>query len=155
MESYLKRRQSIKVEIDQTTDSKKLISLQIQASLIKLLINSVYGYCLLDESSNKYRTYRIIQTNNYKKSLNKYKPYAECILNSNYVIAECLSESKINGFDTKRMLPEYGTLILQSSKVILLKSLYFILSHLCPTKIQLLYCDTDSIHLAMSEKTLR
>ena len=40
IESYLQRRQYLKEEIEKNSDPSKLINLQIQASLIKLLINS-------------------------------------------------------------------------------------------------------------------
>lgn len=85
----------------------------------------------------------------------KYAPVAQEINNTDKVIVGLVSKSAQDGFTSKRILPEYGHLILQSSKVILLQAIYFICSHLCPTKCQLLYCDTDSIHLALAEKTLR
>lgn len=40
IEGYLLRRQHLKDDIEKNSDPSKLIALQIQASLIKLLINS-------------------------------------------------------------------------------------------------------------------
>ena len=90
-----------------------------------------------------------------KSAAQKYSPIAQEIKNSKKVIVSLVSKSAQDGFVSKRLLPEYGNLILQASKVILLRAIYFIFSHVCPTKVQLLYCDTDSIHLAMAELTLR
>lgn len=111
---------------------------------------------MLDECSNKYVSYRILSKSSFLRSkASTYSPIAQEIPNSNKVIVSLVSKSTQNGFASRRLLPEYGHLILQASKVILLRAIYFICSHVCPTRAQILYCDTDSIHLAMSSDSLR
>ena len=160
MNQYLLRRQAIKLELEKPLSKNALNSLNIQSSLIKLLVNSVYGYCLLEQASNKYQCFVIKSKQSLKnlsgKLVKKYEPTSFCLPGTTkWFIVGLKNVYKNSGFISKRILPEIGSLILQASKVHLLKCLYFILSHTCPTKCQFLYCDTDSIHLSLSQSTLR
>ena len=47
-----------------------------------------------------------------------------------------------------------GATILSHSKVLLLKNVHFLLSHLDPRKAQICYLDTDSCYLLLNEKCL-
>lgn len=152
MKSYLQRRQNIKSLMERASDTN-ISNLQIQSSLIKLLVNSVYGYTILDEASNKYKMYSIITTKHFRKKTNKsrYAPLGY-ITEDKFCTVQHINKSSLK---VKRILPEIGSLILQSSKIILLKAIYFIFSHACPTKCMFLYSDTDSIHIALSEHSIR
>ena len=47
-----------------------------------------------------------------------------------------------------------GSSILWESKKIFFSSIYFLLHCLCPTKAEILYIDTDSIHLALYDRNI-
>lgn len=154
MKRYLQRRQVIKALID-ANSMQNISNLQIQASLIKLMINSVYGYSLLNEASNKYKVFVIIPLRRFKRSRKNIK-YASIgyVTDKKFCTVERINK-KSQMFSVKRILPEIGSLILQVSKVILLRALYFILSHADPSKLHFCYTDTDSIHVALSEQSIR
>ena len=145
IETKLKMRKEIKEHIKNELNIEKKQILEIQAELIKLLLNSSYGFTLCNVTSSKFKSFKntwALPTN--KSRLSKLKTIFQ--LDSNVFLNEYLVNIP-DPFET--MLGHVGSSILFSSKIILLKRLYFLLKYLNPTQSQLLYMDTDSAHFLL------
>jgi hypothetical protein len=149
IETKLKMRRDFKSLIKNETNLEKKQIMEIKAELLKLMLNSCYGFTLCNLVSSKFKcftNYRQIPTHN-----NKRKNLISCIqLLPNVFLAE-IKKNLNEPFET--MLGHVGCSILFYSKIILLKRLDFLIRNFDPTKVQLLYMDTDSAHfLVASEK---
>ena len=138
---YLQRRFEIKQQIITNPNT----SLKIRSEIIKLLMNSSYGYCLLDYNSQRCLSYTYIS----KKRFNKQRNIGYLVANSDYVRVQ---NNKKQEFQYCAM--EIGSTILWYSKVIFFDALYFILKCADPRKLQYIYSDTDSLHVIISENSL-
>jgi hypothetical protein len=145
IESKLKIRKELKdkIKIEKNLEQKQVY--EIRSELIKLMLNSCYGFTLCNLVSNKFKCFRNRKSlPKHQKRLNNLKTSIQLCPNvylNEYVV-------KISDpFET--MLGHVGSSILFNSKVILLKRLYFLLKYLNPTKAQLLYMDTDSAHFLL------
>lgn len=134
--------------------------LAIRKATIKLLLCSSYGYCSLNSGSggSRYKKSAILnlaqlQNVEYKtrKRVRLGLPIqvrsAVTIAPNSYKVYSPLSPQAAP-------LLSHGATILALSKVIFLKSVYFLLSHLSPDRSQIIYIDTDSIHLTLHKETL-
>jgi len=120
---------------------------EVKAELIKLMLNSCYGYTLCNISSQKFKQYE-----NRRKKPKKTHKVKSCLeMEKNIFLVEIAKEYE-ESFPT--LLGHVGCYILFNSKIILLKRLYFLLKFLNPKFAQLLYMDTDSAHFLVKHKIL-
>jgi hypothetical protein len=137
IEDKLQLRLNLKEHIKTESNFQAKQNLEIRAELIKLMLNSCYGYTLCNVTSNKFKHFENRTKSNSKNILS-------CIqIDENIFLIEKKRKTEEN-FQT--LLGHVGCSILFSSKIILLKRLYFLLQYFNPTKAQLLYMDTDSAH---------
>ena len=137
IEYKLQLRQNLKKQIKTESNLQTKQNLEIRAELIKLMLNSCYGYTLCNLNSNKFKHFE-------NRTKNTSKNIISCIeIDKNCFLIE-KKKNKIENFQT--LLGHVGCSILFYSKIILLKRLYFLLHYFNPTKAQLLYMDTDSAH---------
>jgi len=147
IENKLSERKQIKELISLETDSDIKQTLEIKAELIKLMLNSSYGYTLCNLNSSKFKQFEN-RRNCPKKKVRTNFISAQKI-NKNVYLVEIAKQNKTE-FQTT--LGHVGSYILFQSKKILLKRLYFLLKYLNPTQAQLLYMDTDSAHFLLKNK---
>ena len=148
IEAKLSIRKELKERIkhEHNTDIKR--TFEVKAELIKLMLNSCYGFTLCNLTSTKFTLFENrTSCPKHKKKLNRLK---SCIQLDNNVYLVELEKVIKEPFET--MLGHVGCNILGESKKILLKRLYFLLKYLNPTKAQLLYMDTDSAHFLVKHK---
>jgi hypothetical protein len=147
IETKLTMRKELKEKIKQEQNKDKKQVLEIQAELLKLMLNSCYGFTLCNITSSKFKCFKNTRTiPTHKKRLSKLKTSIQ--LAPNVFLNEYLINIQ-DPFET--VLGHVGSSILFNSKVILLKRLYFLLRFLNPTCAQLLYMDTDSAHFLLKE----
>ncbi len=145
IESKLKIRKELKEKIKAEKNIEQRQVYEIESELIKLMLNSCYGFTLCNLTSSKFKCFRNTQTlPKDKKRMSKIKTSIQ--LSPNVFLNEYIVKIT-DPFET--MLGHVGSSILFNSKVILLKRLYFLLKYLNPTKAQLLYMDTDSAHFLL------
>ena len=144
VETKLAERSHLKylISIEKNLDVKQI--LEVKAELIKLMLNSSYGYTLCNLSSTKFKQFINKWT---PAKLSDYKKFKSGVkLADQTYLFERNIRSK---FFFQTMLGHVGSYILFQSKIILLKRLYFLLKYLNPSKAQLLYMDTDSAHFLL------
>ena len=156
MEPYLKNH--IELKLKARKDLKELIkhekhpetkqNYEIKAELIKLMLNSCYGFTLCNLTSSKFKSFK--NAHNVPKHKARRKNVKSClkIANNCYL----LEMNKISQEPFSTMLGHIGCSILFHSKRILLKRLNFMIKYLNPVKAQLLYMDTDSAHFLVKHK---
>jgi len=151
IESKLFLRKQIKENIknEKNPDVKQI--LEIKAELIKLMLNSCYGFTLCNLTSSKFKSF--VNRVCIPKHINRRKNILSCIKLAPYVFLAELKKPIQEPFET--MLGHVGCTILFNSKIILLKRLLFLLQFLNPTKSQLLYMDTDSAHFLVKHKEFK
>jgi hypothetical protein len=139
IESKLTIRQSLKnlIKTEQNPLTKQ--NYEVKAELIKLMLNSCYGYTLCNLTSKKFK-----QFENRQVFPQKTDNIVTCVQLSSSVFFVQTKKTPKELFST--MLGHVGCYILFNSKIILLKRLYFLLKFLDPRLAQLLYMDTDSAH---------
>lgn len=142
IEKKLSYRKTLKELIKNEKDTTIRQNYEIKAELIKLLLNSCYGFTLCNTNSSKFKVFQ------NRKSLPKNNGKI------NYCIELCpkvylVELNKKIEEPYQNMLGQIGCYILFHSKIILLKRLYFLLKHLNPTMAQLCYMDTDSAHIGL------
>jgi hypothetical protein len=153
MEPYL--RQHIESKLIQRKDLKTLIKLEknseirqrleIKAELIKLMLNSCYGFTLCNLNSSKFKCFRNLHcVPKHNKRKTKIKSCIE--LSPQVYLAEFKTELQ-EPFET--MLGHVGCVILFNSKIILLKRLVFLFKYINPTQGMICYTDTDSAHFLL------
>jgi len=147
IESKLFLRKQIKQFISVEKDPVKKQNYEIKAELIKLMLNSCYGFTMCNLGSSKFKSFE----NRTKKPEKNNTNIISCIKlkEKTYLIEK---KNKQDIFET--LLGHVGCSILFHSKIILLKRLYFLLKYLNPTKAQLLYMDTDSAHFLVKHKKI-
>jgi len=143
IENKLSIRKSLKNLIKHENDLSLKQNYEIKAELIKLMLNSCYGYTLCNLTSTKFKQYE----NRRHISAKNYKNLVSCFKFSKNVYLVQTKKTHLEEFPT--MLGHVGCYILFYSKIILLKRLYFLLKYLNPQQAQLLYMDTDSAHFLM------
>jgi len=145
----LEVRNQLKKEIKNEKNLERKQILEIKAELIKLMLNSCYGFTLCNLTSSKFKTFKNLKTcPNMKKLKQKIQSCVQ--LSENVFLAEYKTSQIQNPFET--MLGHVGCSILFHSKIILEKRLCYLLVFLNPTKAQLLYMDTDSAHFLVKHK---
>jgi len=142
-------RKNLKNLLKNESDLEKRQLYEVRAELIKLMLNSCYGFTLCNVNSSKFKSFE--NKHYFKQHSNRFKnKYKSCLqLNKNVYLCELDKEIQ-EPFQT--LLGHVGCYILFFSKIILLKRLYFLLKYLAPTKSHLLYMDTDSAHFALKHK---
>jgi len=149
IESKLETRCDLKKKLKTETDPEKKLVYEIKAELIKLMLNSCYGFTLCNLTSSKFKTFKNLKTiPQHKKRREKLKSCVQ--LSPGVFLGEYARSQLQNPFET--MLGHVGCTILFHSKIILLKRLYFLLHFLNPTEAQLLYMDTDSAHFLVKHR---
>ena len=148
IENKLKMRKELKTLIKSDLPSEIRHNYEIQAELIKLMLNSCYGFTLCNVTSNKFKL--LENRTQFPDTLKRQAKINMCIQISNNVFLVEKKKEHDTSFAT--LLGQVGCYILFNSKIILLKRLYFLLKHLNPTKAQLLYMDTDSAHFLLQHK---
>jgi len=149
IENKLKQRTEIKELIKIETCQSIKQNLEVKSELLKLCLNSCYGFTLCNLSSSKFKSFKNSQ------NLPKHKRYTSKIKSSIQLAPHVYLNEYYNPSQEiyETMLGFAGGNILFFSKIILLKRLYFVLKHLNPCKAQLLYMDTDSAHIALHHST--
>jgi hypothetical protein len=147
IESKLAVRQSLKLLIKQEKNLVIKQNYEVKAELIKLMLNSCYGYTLCNLTSTKFKQYE-----NRTQAPRNTKNIATCFQFSKGVFLVQTTKTIKEHFST--MLGHVGCYILFYSKIILLKRLYFLLKYLDPRLSQLLYMDTDSAHILVKHSKL-
>ena len=146
IENKLAVRQSLKnlIKIEKNLAVRQ--NYEVKAELIKLMLNSCYGYTLCNLTSGKFKQYenRIAMPRNTQNIVT-------CFQFSKGVYFVQTKKTVKEQFST--MLGHVGSYILFYSKIILLKRLYFLLKYLNPRLSQLLYMDTDSAHFLLKYPT--
>jgi hypothetical protein len=151
IENKLSLRKDLKLLISHEQNLEKKQNLEIQAELIKLMLNSCYGFTLCNLTSNKFKQYEI--RNAYPKKISLDNNINSCMqLHKNIFLIE---KKKKNYFPFETLLGHVGCSILFHSKIIFLKRIYFLLKYLNPQNAQLLYMDTDSAHFLVKHKKFR
>jgi hypothetical protein len=147
----LEQRSDLKNKIRNETNIKEKQNLEVKAELIKLMLNSCYGFTLCNISSEKFKSFenrRLFPKN--KKNRNKFKSIYK-FEDKVYLVQKKKKIQEL--FST--LLGHVGCYILFHSKIILLKRLNFVIQFLNPTLAQLLYMDTDSAHFLVKHKQLK
>jgi hypothetical protein len=142
LESKLAYRKELKSLIKNESNPQLKQNYEIKAELVKLMLNSCYGYTLCNTSSEKFK-----QLENRKKIPKNKEVIRTCFqFQSNIYLCEIRKKIQ-EPFQT--LLGHVGSYILYHSKIILIKRLYFLLRYLNPKFAQLLYMDTDSAHFLL------
>lgn len=149
IETKLYERKQLKHLLQMESNPEVKQNLEIKAELIKLMLNSSYGYTLCNLSSTKFKHYENRFSVNKKFPIHKYKSGIK-LSDRAYLFEKNIQHPVL--FQT--MLGHVGSYILFQSKIILLKRLYFLLKYLNPSKAQLLYMDTDSAHFLLHQPKL-
>jgi len=147
IENKLILRKELKNLIKQEKNQEKRQDLEIKAELIKLMLNSCYGYTLCNISSQKFKHFE----NRRKKPIMSSKIKSCLEMDKNIFLVE-ISKKYEESFPT--LLGHVGCYILFNSKIILLKRLFYLLKYLNPKLAQLLYMDTDSAHFLVKHRNL-
>ena len=150
IESKLEKRKDLKEMIKVENDPEKKQIYEIKAELIKLMLNSCYGFTLCNLTSTKFKSFTNLQT--IPRHKHRKEKILSCVQLSSRVFLAELRKSSITQNPFETMLGHVGCSILYHSKIILLKRLYYLLKFLNPTKAQLLYMDTDSAHFLVQHK---
>jgi hypothetical protein len=149
VEKKLEKRKKLKEDIKNEKDPDKKQIYEIQAELIKLMLNSCYGFTLCNLTSSKFKTFKNLKMS--PKHTDRKQKITACVqLSDRVFLAEYKTSQLQNPFET--MLGHVGCSILFHSKIILLKRLNYLLKFLNPSKAQLLYMDTDSAHFLVKHK---
>jgi hypothetical protein len=151
IENKLCLRKELKLLISKEKNTEKRQNLEIQSELIKLMLNSCYGFTLCNLTSTKFKQYEIRQS--CPKILALQKHIKSCLQLNDHIFL--IEKKKKNVFPFETLLGHVGCSILFHSKIIFLKRLYFLLKYLNPTNAQLLYMDTDSAHFLVKHKNFR
>jgi hypothetical protein len=138
-------RKQLKNLIKNETRTEVKLQYEIQSELIKLMLNSCYGFTLCNVTSSKFKSFEL-RKRITKTLLSKSNTIIK--FNENTFLIEKKNSEEL--FQT--LLGHVGCSILFYSKIILLKRLYFLLKYLDPRKAQLLYMDTDSAHFLLKHK---
>lgn len=149
IERKLIERKSLKALISTEKNVEKKQIFEIQAELIKLMLNSCYGFTLTNVASNKFKVFE--NRKQLAKTIKAKQRIKSCIQFKDNIYLVELRKQIDDPFQT--LLGHVGSYILYHSKIILAKRLHFLLRFLNPTKAQLLYMDTDSAHLLLKHKT--
>ncbi len=148
IENKLESRKNLKelIKLEKNAEQKQIY--EIQSELIKLMLNSCYGFTLCNITSNKFKVFE--NRKNTPSSIKAQNRIKSCIqLGENIYLVE-INKNINDSFQT--LLGQIGSYILYHSKIILVKRLYFLLKYLNPAKAQLLYMDTDSAHFLLKHK---
>jgi hypothetical protein len=148
IESRLKARKKLKDLIKEEKNAETRQVYEIQSELIKLMLNSCYGFTLCNVTSTKFRT--LENRKNMPTTLKARKRLKNGIKLGEKVYLVELNKTINDSFQT--LLGHVGSYILFHSKIILIKRLNFLLRYLNPTKAQLLYMDTDSAHFLVKHQ---
>jgi hypothetical protein len=142
IESKLLIRKELKKLIQIETNLLLKQKYEIQSELIKLMLNSCYGYTLCNLNSTKFKQFvnRTRAPNQNKRFIN----VRSCFEMSKNVYLIELKRSQPQEFTT--MLGHVGCYILYYSKIILSRRLLYMIQYCDPRFTQLLYMDTDSAH---------
>ena len=151
--SYIERRFIIKDKIKElemsNPQSSDLSYLKAVSSVLKLYNNSLYGFTLLKPDNYKTTRYIISHRLDY---INRERVTRARLLKKvskkTYLVSV---ETKNNVLTTQAHI---GSTIMFRSKITFLQAIKFILENADPQLLELLYCDTDSIHFATVHKTL-
>jgi hypothetical protein len=147
IENKLILRKELKNQIKNENNIDLRQTLEVKAELIKLMLNSCYGYTLCNISSNKFK-----QLENRKKIPSNITNIDSILkIDKNVFLIEKTKKYE-ESFPT--LLGHVGCYILFNSKIILLKRLYFLLKFFNPKLTQLLYMDTDSAHFLVKYKNI-
>jgi len=150
IEDRLKQRAVIKSQIKMERNILIKQNLEIQSELLKLMLNSCYGFTLCNLNASKFKCFKNAQELPKKKKATK--KIKSCVELAPNVYLNEYYNNLAEPFET--MLGHCGSNILFFSKIILLKRLHFVFKHLNPCKAQLLYIDTDSAHILLHHKDL-
>jgi DNA polymerase elongation subunit (family B) len=149
VENKLEKRKNLKEAIKNEKDPDKKQIYEIQAELIKLMLNSCYGFTLCNLTSSKFKTFKNLQRG--PKHIRQKQKIASCVqLSDGVFLAEYKTSQLQSPFET--MLGHVGCSILFHSKIIFGKRLNYLIKFLNPTKAQLLYMDTDSAHFLIKHE---
>jgi hypothetical protein len=148
IENKLLTRKTLKEKIKNESNGEKKQIFEIQSELIKLMLNSCYGFTLTNVTSNKFKIFELRkQIPKGTKTKNRVK---SCIQFGDKIYLAELKKTIKEPFET--LLGQVGSYILYHSKIILAKRLNFLLKFLNPSKAQLLYMDTDSAHFLVKHE---
>ena len=148
IETKLLQRKNLKALIKKETNIQTRQNLEVKAELIKLMLNSCYGYTLCNISSSKFKQF---ETRRSLRTLKKNKFKSSIAFEKNIFLVE-MAKKYEESFPT--LLGHVGSYILFQSKKTLLKRLHFLLQYFNPKWAQLLYMDTDSAHFLVKFKNL-
>lgn len=146
LEAKLEIRKNLKELIKNEQDPVQKQNLEVKAELLKLMLNSCYGYTLCNLSGLKFKSFQ------NRRTLPKAEKSVTCYqFAKNIYLVQTPRVGLTAEFQT--LLGHVGAYILFNSKIILLKRLYFLLKYLNPRYAQLAYMDTDSAHFIIKHKT--
>jgi hypothetical protein len=151
IENKLLLRKKLKELIKDEKNIEKKQNYEIQSELIKLMLNSCYGFTLCNLTSSKFKMLNILRKFPYSLEVQKKLNSAIELNEKTYLI----EKKKENIFPFETLLGHVGCSILFHSKLILIKRLYFLLKYLNPRYAQLLYMDTDSAHFSVKYKNFK
>jgi hypothetical protein len=147
----LKTRSDLKSKIKIETNKEEKQNLEVKAELIKLMLNSCYGFTLCNVTSQKFKSFEnFYKLPQYKTVRKKFK---RIIKFEDHVYLMEKKKKKSESFQT--LLGHVGCYILFHSKIIFFTRLYFVTQFFNPTLAQLLYMDTDSAHFLVKHKNLK
>jgi hypothetical protein len=149
IENKLSERKYLKnlIKLEKNPDIRQ--NYEVKAELIKLMLNSCYGFTLCNLSSQKFKQ---LENRRQKPTSKQLKKLNSCIQMEKNVFLIQKKTFYEESFPT--LLGHVGCYILFNSKIILLKRMYFLLQFLNPRCAKFLYSDTDSAHFAVADKKL-
>ena len=157
---FLRERRAV-IKKMETCPPQDKTSLAIRKATIKLVLCSSYGYCSLNSGSgaSKYKKSTILSWKQLHRAEYNLKIKRRQGLPPHLTTAVAISPNSYKVYyeqqqDRPAPLISHGAAILAISKLVFLRSVYFLLAHLSPDRSQIIYMDTDSIHLSVSKENL-
>ena len=114
-----------------------------------------YGYCALNNSGSRYKSSVTLSHSAFKKAKCRLLKQESVQAYATNIAPDVwkLYTSKCHLTQEPQPLACHGASILAISKIILMQGIEFLIKHLRPDKSQLLYLDTDSMHIALNDPT--
>ena len=112
---------------------------------------SGFGYCSLNNSGTRYKQSVTLSNKGFREASCRLKKQANVKAYGVNIAPNVWKLYTSKSSQEPQPLACHGAAILAISKIILMGGIEFMLKHLRPDKAQLLYLDTDSMHIALNE----
>ena len=157
---FLLRERRLVIKQLASCSEEEKIGLSIIKSTQKLILNASYGYCLLKTGGEdgKYKSSKFVNSKQLARMEQNLKASNKNFMTLKNIMVVPIEQNLYKVYKSPNKSPSplacHGSTILAISKVIFFRAIYFLLKHLNPTSAQIIYCDTDSIHLAVEKSEI-